>query len=446
MKHNKLQSQGERYSTQFMGNIPLPKQEVKGQKHAMVLLPGSKEFISSLLDNSPNPILVINPDTSVRYVNPSFEKLTGFSSAEVSGGAAPYPWWTEETLRKTTKDLKKAMTKGAESVEELFQKKNGERFWVEITSTPIRENGDLSYYLANWVEITDCKRAEVALTIQKQRAEAYLNIAGVMLATVDAEENTTLINKKGCEILGYDEAELRGRNWFDLLIPENIRDEIRGVFHRLMAGNIDPVEYYENPVLTKYGEERLISFHNTVIKNPNGQIVGVLFSGEDITERKRAEEALKESEERFRALFEFAPDGYHINDLDGVLIDGNRASEEITGYTKEELIGKTLLNLNLLPPEQVPKAAEALARNGKGKPTGPDEYILNRKDCTQVPVEISSIPISLKNQTLVLSITRNITERKRAEEEQKKLQSQLEQAQRMEAIGTLAGGIAHDFN
>ncbi len=125
---------------------------------------------------------------------------------------------------------------------------------------------------------------------EKERAEEYLNIAGVMLAILDAGENITLINKKGCEILGYKEEELIGRNWFDTLVPQRIRGEIRGVFGKLMAGDIEPVEYYENPVLTKDGEERLIAFHNTVIRDQNGQIEGVLFSGEDITERKQAEE------------------------------------------------------------------------------------------------------------------------------------------------------------
>ncbi len=136
----------------------------------------------------------------------------------------------------------------------------------------------------------------------------------------------------------------------------------------------------------------------------------------EITERKQAEEALHESEERFRTLFERAPDGYYLNDLEGTFIDGNRAAEKIVGYKREELVGKSFLRLDLLAPEQIPEAASALEKNRKGKPTGPDEFILTRKDGSQVPVEISSLPITFKGQTLVLSIARDITKRKQAEE------------------------------
>jgi len=137
---------------------------------------------------------------------------------------------------------------------------------------------------------TELAKTAEDLRREKEWAEKYLNIAGVMLAILDAGENITLINKKGCEILGYKEKELIGRNWFDTLVPQRIRGEIRGVFGKLMAGDIEPVKYYENPLITKKGEERLIAFHNTVIRDQNGKIVGVLFSGEDITERRRAVE------------------------------------------------------------------------------------------------------------------------------------------------------------
>jgi len=135
----------------------------------------------------------------------------------------------------------------------------------------------------------------------------------------------------------------------------------------------------------------------------------------EITERKRSEEELKKSEERFKLVFEYAPDACYLNDLKGNFIDGNRAAERLTGYKREELIGGSFLKLALLSLDQMPKAATLLAKNAMRKPTGPDEFLLKRKNGSKVSVEISTHPVKLEGRTVVLGIARDITERKQAE-------------------------------
>ena len=255
----------------------------------------SEEFNSSLLNNSPYPVLVLNSDTSIKYVNPSLEKLTGFTSAELVGMKAPYPWLTQDSLPKTKRQFQIAMQRGPKWFAELFQKKNGEQFWVEIRSVPIIYDGKFRYYMLSWVDITDRKQIEDALRREKERAEGYLNVAGVMLATVNVDEEITLMNKKGREILGYEAGELTGSNWFTTLVPERIRAEMKSVFRKLIAGESGPVIYYENPLLTSDGEERLIAFNNSVVKDTDGQVIGVLISGEDVTELRKTQEQLQHS-------------------------------------------------------------------------------------------------------------------------------------------------------
>lgn len=148
----------------------------------------------------------------------------------------------------------------------------------------------------------------------------------------------------------------------------------------------------------------------------------------DIAERKRVEEELKLSEERLRILFEYAPDGYYLNDLKGTFIDGNKQAEKITGYKREELIGKSFLKLNLLSLQQIPKAAMALARNLVGQPTGPDEFVLNRKDGDKIAVEIRTFPVKIKGKVLVLASARDITERKRTNKLLEQRTQELEEA------------------
>ena len=142
---------------------------------------------------------------------------------------------------------------------------------------------------------------------------------------------------------------------------------------------------------------------------------------QDITEHKRAEKELKDSEDRLKILFDYAPDAYYISDLKGNFIDGNKAAERLIGYKREELIGKSFLKLKVLSLADILKAAKTLVKNITGQPTGPDEFALNRKDNSKVTVEISTYPVKIKGKTLVLGIARDITERKKSIEEVQKL-------------------------
>jgi PAS domain S-box-containing protein len=142
----------------------------------------------------------------------------------------------------------------------------------------------------------------------------------------------------------------------------------------------------------------------------------VLNGWDMLQERKRAEEELRKSEERFKLIFEYAPDAYYLNDLKGNFIDGNKAAEKTTGYKREELIGGSFLKLNLLSLDQLPKAAKLLIKNARGIATGPDEFILKRKTGEKVHVEIITYPVKFENKTVVLGLARDITERKQGEE------------------------------
>ncbi len=155
-------------------------------------------------------------------------------------------------------------------------------------------------------------------------------------------------------------------------------------------------------------------------------VESALGRARDQAERLEAERALRESEERLRVLFEFAPDAYYLIDLEGTFVDGNRAAEELTGHAREELIGRSFLKLSLLSARQLPQAAALLARSARGKPTGPTEFTLTRKDGDHVTVEIRTFPVTIHGQRLVLGVARDITERKRAQEELTKLHRAVE--------------------
>ncbi|HUT76559.1 MAG TPA: ATP-binding protein [Polyangia bacterium] len=143
----------------------------------------------------------------------------------------------------------------------------------------------------------ELRRNEVRLRAEKERAGRYLEIAAVMMVGLDPEGKIAMINRKACEILGRPEADLLGRSWFEIAIPEDERETVRAVFGRIIAGDLNLDEEIENRVLVRDGEPRLVAWRNTFVLDEHGAIVGTLSSGDDITDRRRMEtekEALAE--------------------------------------------------------------------------------------------------------------------------------------------------------
>ena len=181
------------------------------------------------------------------------------------------------------------------------------------------------------------QQTEQALTRERNRAQRYLDVAGVVMLVVDADQRVSLINRKGCELLGGSEAEILGKNWFDNFLPADAREEVRAMFARLMSREMDLPEYYRNPVVTLDGEQRLIAWHNTLLEDEAGNVIATLSSGEDITQQEQSRQQLTEREEQLRLTLENAPIGILSAGLDGRLIRVNPALCRSLGYSAAEL-------------------------------------------------------------------------------------------------------------
>ena len=147
------------------------------------------------------------------------------------------------------------------------------------------------------------------ITQEKETAQSYLDIAGVMLGALNRQGDIILMNKKGHQIFGYPDGELIGQNWFEICLPVSIRSQLKDIFTRHISGELKPLEFYENVILNSAGEERIIAFHNTLIGDESG-ISGFLFSGEDITERKLAETTQQRLELQLRQKHKMEAVGY----------------------------------------------------------------------------------------------------------------------------------------
>jgi PAS domain S-box-containing protein len=262
------------------------------------------------------------------------------------------------------------------------------------------------------------KKASQSTIIEKLKddktmAQKYLDIVGVMVVAIDSEENIVLINKKGCELLGCKKEEVLGKNWFDTFLPEKFKNEVRSVFRKLMLGEIEPAEYFENPILTKTGEERMILWQNTILKDDAGEIIGTLSSGEDVTESKRAEETLLASEERYHTLFEESPDSILLLDRTGIVLDCNTVTEELTGYSKNEIIGKSFDELMALHIDDIPELRRKCESLSRGMEVESFELEIIRRDGSKRWINIKNTLLKKNDEIFGFQvISRDITVRK----------------------------------
>jgi PAS domain S-box-containing protein len=192
--------------------------------------------------------------------------------------------------------------------ETRMRHKNGDWIWVldrgKIGSWT--DDGQPRWMYGTHQDITERKRTEQAVVAERDLSRQYLDVAGVLMVALDNTQTVTMINPRGCDVLGAPREEILGKNWIDTFLPPEQIEEVKAVFNQLMTGELAPVEYHDNCIVRADGSQRIISWHNAIMKDAEGNITGLLSSGDDITERKKAREALQRSEATLRKAQEIA--------------------------------------------------------------------------------------------------------------------------------------------
>ena len=231
--------------------------------------------------------------------------------------------------------------------------KNNELVYLSINATPYfsSETKELLGIIATIEDITPEVLIEKEIDKEKNLAKQYLEVVGVMVVIIGIDENVKMINKRGCEILGYSEKEIVGKNWFENFLPELVKGDVRRIFYDLIKGEEEIHGVEEGFVLNKAGEERVILWHNALLRDEEGKIYATLSSGNDITERVRVQLELKESEEKYRNLFNKMLAGiayckmlYDENGdpYDYLFLEVNKEYEIYTGTKRKDLVGRTI--------------------------------------------------------------------------------------------------------
>jgi len=166
----------------------------------------------------------------------------------------------------------------------------------DLTFLPVYEQKLIDAYAYQISKIVERKETMQMLRREKERAEHYLAIAGVIIVAIDRARRVLMINRKGCEILGRSEQEIVGTDWFNNYVPAELRLDRITTFHSYMRGETRPPETFDNVILTASGERRIITWHTVVLYDEDGNVTGELSSGEDITRRKQMEAEKIEAE------------------------------------------------------------------------------------------------------------------------------------------------------
>ncbi len=406
--------------------------DIRERRKTELALQEQEELYRAMVDQAPDGVVLVDTETlGLKEFNDTACEALGYSREEFARLTAldinaEFP---ENQYNQLTK---KFIDQGHLVFETLHRHKNGSlrNTRVSLRVVHILEH---RYFLAFWTDITERVRLNRELSLREHYQRALLDNFPYAVWMKDEAGRYLAANRKQAEYLGLERwEELVGRTNDDFLPPDlcrRIAEEDRKI---LLSGEPKHAE----ELLPVQGKQHWFAVYQSPV-TIDGKRIGTVGCNWDITEQKMVSQALAESEARYRKLVELSPDSVYIH-RDSRFVFMNTPGAELLGARRpEDLYGRNVLDF--VHPDYRSKVAQRINYAEGRRKNPPVEMILLRSDGSQVPVEMVSVYFSYQNRDSVLAVARDISERKRMQEE-------LVKAQRLESLGVLAGGIAHDFN
>jgi PAS domain S-box-containing protein len=370
--------------------------------------------LSRAVEQSPSTIVITNAAGEIEYVNPKFTEITGYAFDEVAG-RNPRVLKSGKQTEEFYEELWDSITSGSEWRGEFCnKKKNDEFYWESASISPVKnEEGVTTHYIKVAEDITVRKQVEESLRESEEKFRELAEESPNMIF-INKKGRVVYANKKSAEIMGYGREKFYSPD-FDfrtLIAPESV-DLMKRNFAKHSKGQ--DVEPYEYSLITKGGTAvDVIITTKLITYGGETAILGIIT---DITERKRVEGALQESEEKYRSLFEESPTAITLVDKSGVVIDCNRNTEELIGYSKEEIIGKPFEELTTLDGRDLPKLRETYEELSKGKAIKPYELEIIRKNGERRWIDVVNSLLMKDSEVVGFQIiSTDVTERKWTED------------------------------
>ncbi len=397
-----------------------------------------------LAEMLPETVFEADLDLNLTFLNRNGYKIFGYTEEDLRRGLNGYDLISQADHPKAREALARAIGGRETRLREFAAvHKDGGQFPILLCAAPVVRDGTCVGIRGVAMDITERKRTDEALRRSERRFREMLENVALVAAQVDVSGRITFCNRFLAELTGWRREELIGRDWVEALVPADWRDRIREAFVRAIAAGEGVPEHFENPIVTRDGQRRIISWSNTPVRDPEGSIVGLTAIGEDVTDRKRAEEDVRASEQRFRDLAELLPVAVFEADTRGRLTFANRAAYEALGYPEDDAYEDRTC-LDMIAPRDRDRAGENIAKvlNGTGTPL--KEYTGLRKDGSTFPALIRSTPIRKDGRVVGLrGLIIDITDRKHMEAERERLMSAIEQVGEAVVITDTAGAIQY---
>ncbi len=417
-------------------NIVLTHDDITDKINTETALKESESLFRQVWESSFDGMRILDHRGTILMVNDAFCTITGLNRENLIG--KPYHIiYANPDSDHMLRSFRDRFEHGniLPYFEHLSTLKNGRQIWFEVSNSYLKGSGKNMNLLSVFRDITERKRVESAL---RESEELYKTLVETMpdgVLVIGLDGKIEYASPSAVRLHGYDSAkELVGRDISDTNLPEK-RKAFRKLFQKHLK--TDAIHNFEMVTLRKDNSKFLVEVHATLIKDQNGSPSGLLATSRDITAKHEADKALRESEEKYRHIFENIQDVYYETSIDGNVIEISPSIYEMSGYTREEVLGLSSEQFYHDKAERQ-KFIETIIRDGK---VVDFKVTLTDKQGSNHLVSLNAI-LYTDPQGNPIKIIGSI----RDKTESMKLENQLQQAQKMEAVGTLAGGVAHDFN
>ncbi|MBI9053969.1 MAG: PAS domain S-box protein [Bacteroidales bacterium] len=349
-----------------------------------------EHFLNQVIESTTNPIFY--KGTNGRYLgcNKAFARYLGLEKEDIIGRNV-FDISPKEFAQKYF-EMDQAFFKDPKTQQYEYRAEHADGHQMDVIfyKTAIHDDdNNVVGLLGHMFDISDRKKLEQEVYREKEAAELILDTANKMYIMLDLEGNITSINNKASEILQYEKSTILGKNWFQEFILKDDRESVRKVFQHILEGNSIKEEKVKGRVVTSLKETRIILWTNRAIKNVEGEIIGTLSSGEDITNKNNLELDLEESQRKYKSLVDNMQEGLSIVDLDENILFCNPAFDKIFGFESGGMVGK-----NLKDYVQSQDHSNMVRETNKRKENKTSQYKIGiiRKDNKNRILSISSTP------------------------------------------------------